>query len=280
MTICTHTLVRNEERYVWYSVMSVINHVDRLMLWDMMSTDNTYIILKHIKAAYPDKVYLKQTDTDDTNKFTALRQQMLDETKEDWVILVDGDEVWWDGGIKTLTNLVRNSNQRMETVVSRYVNAIGDIYHFQDENASHYKIDGLVGNITIRAMSRNIPGLHYDKPHGTQGVFDKDGTLIQEREKIKREHLGETSYMHFTHLPRSSTRALDAKVSKRSMKYKHELGIPFPNDFYYPEVFFRKRPNIVPSVWDKRDTFYLLRAIVETYPKAVRRKLFKLPEGY
>lgn len=57
MKICVHTLVRNEEKYVWYAVMSVINHVDEVMLWDMKSTDNTYEILKEIKKAISSKNY-------------------------------------------------------------------------------------------------------------------------------------------------------------------------------------------------------------------------------
>lgn len=279
MKICAHTLVRNEEKYVWYAAMSVINYVDEVMLWDMKSTDNTYEIFKEIKKRFPKKVILRQTNNDNPSDFTKLRQQMLEETKADWVIIVDGDEVWWDEKASEISSLIKERGTDLDSVVSQYLNLIGDIYHFQDEKASHYFIDGKKGCVTIRAFNTKIPGLHYDKPHGTQGIFNGDGVLIQEMDKKKRFHTADVSYLHFTHLSRS-VKDNDLKVVKRAMKYKHELGISFPPDFYYPEVFFRPRPSIVDSVWSKRSLSYQIRAFLETPPKKLRRRLFKLPEGY
>ena len=279
MKISAHTLVRNEERYIWYAATSVIEYVDKMVLWDMNSTDNTFKILKHIKEKYPQKVELRQTGTEDVQQFTKLRQQMLDEEKNDWVIIVDGDEVWWDEKIEELTGLIHKSGNKLDSVVSRYTNIVGDIYHYQDEKASHYSIDNIVGSITIRAMNRNIDGLHYAKPHGTQGIFDGNDVLIQELDPKRRAHIDEVSYLHFTHMQRGGKNT-DNLVSKRKAKYKHELGIPFPYDYFYPEVFFRSRPSIVSSVWDKRSLEYTAQAAIETFPKKLRRRFLQLPEGY
>ena len=49
MKIWAHTLVKNEEKFVWYSVMSIISHVEKVLLWDTGSTDNTPEILKELK---------------------------------------------------------------------------------------------------------------------------------------------------------------------------------------------------------------------------------------
>lgn len=280
MKISMHTLVRNEERYVWYAVMSMINHVDSALLWDMSSTDNTFKVLEEIKKKYPDKVNLNQTGNDDSSRFTSLRQEMLEKTKADWIVIVDGDEVWWDDEASKLSSFIHQRGGSYETVVTKYTNLIGDIYHYQDEKASHYSIDGKTGSITIRAFSNKIPNIHYDKPHGTQGIFDGKNVLIQERDPKKRFHTNSLSYLHLTHLPRASSPTEDAKVIKRKMKNKHELGNSLPKDFYYPEVFFRPRPSKVSSVWDKRNSRYTARAVVETIPKKLRRKFLKLPEGY
>ena len=56
MKIWANTLVRNEERYLWFSVMSVINWVDKILIWDDASTDNTYEIAKLIKKKFPKKL--------------------------------------------------------------------------------------------------------------------------------------------------------------------------------------------------------------------------------
>ena len=48
MSVWVHTLVKNEERYIWYSVMSVIDYIDKILIWDTGSTDKTVDIIKEI----------------------------------------------------------------------------------------------------------------------------------------------------------------------------------------------------------------------------------------
>lgn len=279
MKIWSHTLVRNEERYIWYAVASVIDWVDKALIWDTGSTDKTVRIIKEIKKIYPDKVSFRKLGPVNPEEFTDVRQKMLDETKSDWFILVDGDEVWWEGSIKKLTKTIRKKGGKLETIVTPSYLLVGDIYHYQEEKAGRYEIDGRRGHLNIRAMNRRIPGLHLEKPHGTQGFFDKDSTLIQERPKEFRKFLN-VYHLHFTHLPRSSTLELDKKVPKRAMKLKYELGIPFPKDFYYPEVFFKPKPDIVPSPWQKMDLGYIFKASLLTLPRKMKRRLIKGGSGY
>ena len=49
MKVWAHTLVKNEERYIWYAVMSVIDWVDKILIWDTGSTDKTVEIIKEIE---------------------------------------------------------------------------------------------------------------------------------------------------------------------------------------------------------------------------------------
>lgn len=279
MKIWAHTLVKNEERYLWFAVTSVINHVDKVLLWDTGSTDNTLKIIKELKKKYPEKISFKEVGSVDINEFTFIRSEMLKETTSDWFMLVDGDEVWWEERIKETIRLVRESIN-LETVVSRYVNVIGDIYHYQDPAAGKYSIDGLTGNLTIRLMNRKITGINIVKPHGQQGFYDNRGKLIQERAKEKRIHLDETAFLHFTHLLRSGVYEKENDVPKRKMKYKRELGYGFPLDFYYPESFFRPRPAIVPNPWNKIEHEYLVRALVETPLRKFKRRFFSPGSGY
>ena len=48
--IWAHTLVKNEERFIWFSVMSVIVNVDKVLIWDTGSTDDTVKIIQKIKS--------------------------------------------------------------------------------------------------------------------------------------------------------------------------------------------------------------------------------------
>lgn len=273
MKITAHTLVKNEEKYLWFAVNSVIDYVDEAMIWDTGSTDQTKLIISQLKKRYPDKIKAKFLGDVDINEFTSVRQLMLNETKSDWMFIVDGDEIWWDEKIKQTTDIMR-ANPDLEMVVNQYLNVIGDLYHYQDRSVSKYKIGNNIGTFTIRAMNiKNITGLNVSKPHGQQGFFDGKGTLVQDRMPQKWQVVDGDSYLHMTHMQRSSSLVEDRKVLKRNIKYKYELGNAFPLDYYYPEVFFRNYPDIIPSVWGKVSGEYLVKAVALTPIKRLRRMI-------
>ncbi len=278
-SIWARTLVKNEERYLWYAVSSIVDFVDKVLLWDTGSTDNTVKIIKNLQESYPGKILFKEVGEVDPDGFTRVSQEMLEETKSDWFIIVDGDEVWWEEGIKQMVEDIHKNGDRLESYVVKMRYPVGDIYHYQEEKAGNYEIDGKRGHFNIRAINQKIPGLHFEKPHGMIGIIDKDGVLIQNREPKLRKHL-DIEYMHFSYLPRSGARVGDLAVPKRKMKYKHEIGNPFPKDYYYPEVFFRPRPKIVPSVWNKMEGGFMTRALLETPLRWGKRRLFKSRVGY
>jgi glycosyltransferase involved in cell wall biosynthesis len=279
MQIWAHTLVKNEERYLWFAVMGVIDYVEKVFIGDTGSTDATVAIIDEIRKRYPEKVLFKEFGEVNPEQFTTIRQKMLEESDCEWVIIVDGDEVWWDEKIRQMRNMIDTKGKSLDSIVSRYQNIVGDIFHFQDEEAGRYRIDNKLGNLTIRAFKRNIKGLRFAKPHGQQGIYDNKGVLIQNRASKRRLWLEGYSYLHFTNMLRSGKRSDDLKVPKRSFKLKYEIGNKFPADFYYPEVFFRPRPDIVPSPWRRMDTKYFLISLVQTPMRKLKRK-FVSTEGH
>jgi len=278
-SIWAHVLVKNEERYVWYAVTSVIDFVDKVLLWDTGSTDKTPKIIKEIQKRYPGKIDFKEFGDVTPQGYTDLRQKMLEETASDWFMILDGDEVWWEESIKEVVKRIQTKGDRMESVVVKMFLPIGDIYHYQEEAAGMYKIDGRTGHLTIRFINRSIPGLYTAKPHGQHGYYDENGVLIQDRSAAKRMFI-DRSYMHLTHLIRSSGLMEDRKVPKRDIKYKYELGRPFPKDFCYPEVFFRPKPEIVASPWERISVKYFSRALIETPLRKLKRRIYKHRVGY
>lgn len=275
MTLWAHTLVKNEDRYLWYAVRSVIEHVDKVLLWDTGSSDNTVKIAEELKKRYPSKIDFREVGEVNPDQFTVIRQKMLDASDCDWVIIVDGDEVWWEDKIQEIRNVVNSRGKELDSIVSRYYNIVGDIYHFQDETAARYQIDGKIGNLTIRAMNRKIKGLKFSKPHGQQGIYDGNGILIQDRNPKKRFWQEGYSYLHFTNMQRSGKRANDLKVPKRDFKLKYEIGHEFERDHYYPEVFFNDRPSGICNVWSKADAGYQTKALIYTPLRFIKRKLIQ-----
>jgi len=279
MEICAHTLVKNEERYIWYTLMSVIDHLDKIMVWDTGSTDKTMQIVEGIRKKYPGKIELEKYGDVTAEKYTVLRQKMLDRTKADWFMILDGDEVWWNDSIKKVTEFIKQKGAKYDTIVTPYYNIIGDIYHHQERSAGMYEIGGKKGHLNIRFINRKIPGLYTTRPHGQHGYFDDRDILIQDRDKKRRIYLN-APYAHFTNVIRSTNLKRDLSVIKRKGKLKYEIGEKNPLDFHYPEVFFLNRPEGVVNVWKKMNRKFLIKSMVSTIPRKLKRRIYKGKSGY
>jgi len=272
MSIWAHTLVKNEEKYLWYAVSSVIDYVDKLLLWDTGSTDGSLRIAKRLKEKFPERIDFKQVTLRGAEEFPKVRKAMLEVTDADWFIVVDGDEVWWEDSIKKVVRLISTRGRNIESIVVPMI-------HRQEEAAGKYRIAGRKGHLNLRAVNRKIPGLSSSNPHGTWGWTDGEGKMIQDRDPKKIVFV-DAPYLHFSLLPRAGERSEDEKVIKRAQKLKHELGARFPKDYYYPEVFFRPRPDSVPSPWKRMDTKFLIRSAIETPPRKIKRRIWPGGVGY
>lgn len=263
MKIFANTIVYNEENFIWFAIMSVVDYVDKILIWDTGSDDNTVKIIKDLKKLKGDKVVFKEIGPVDKFQFTEMRQKMLEQSKCDWTLILDGDEIWWDESINKLVKEISKRDGEMDGIVVPMVVAIGDIYHFQEEKAGQYHLLGKVGHLSLRAINKKIPGLHVDWPYGKESYLDENNLLIQKRENII---FLDAPYLHVTHLKRSS-------LPREYNKYKYELGKSFPKDFKYPEVFFKPYPKTVPPLWVKPTKMETLRMFIETPLRKIKRKI-------
>lgn len=273
-TIWGNTLIKNEDRYLWYSVKSVIDYLEKILIWDTGSTDNTLKIIESLKVEYPDKVIFKQVGNVDEDEFTKVRQEMLNQTKGDWILILDGDEVWWEESIKKIVALIQKKEDALDAVVVPVYNLVGDIYHYQEKEAGEYQVLGQKGHFNLRLINRQIPGLHVDRPYGHEGYFDEDNTSIQKRGQ-NRVILIDAPLMHFTHLKRSSKKGADEDVMQRRKKYKYELGIPFAGNFKFPEALYSDKPEFVESVWQKMTEQEKIISLIQTPLRKLKRRLKK-----
>ena len=280
MKISAHCLVKNEDRFVWYSIMSVIDYVDEIRIWDTGSIDNTLEIIEEIRkgSSGVNKIIVKKLNLPDFRE-GAVRQRMLDSEDADWFVVLDADEVWWNSSIKIVTETIRREKNNIESIVVPTINLVGDVFHYQEKEAGRYNLAGKKGHYNLRAINRSIPGLSSSGEHGVWGWVDSEGIMIQNRSSSKTLFV-DAPYLHATHLERSGNKYGDKSVFKRARKLKYELGGNFPLDYYYPEVFFRPRPQVVPSPWKTMSCGYTLRAFFETPLRKINRRIMPAKIGY
>ncbi len=260
-SISVHTLVLNEENFLWYAVASVADYVDKIYIWDTGSTDKTIQLIKELKRRWPEKIEIKEVGKVGKLTLVEMRQKMLDETTTDWIMILDGDEVWWEEGIKKVLSEIGRLPPDVLGMAMPFYNCVGDIFHYQEEAAGKYNIAGRKGHINLRFM-RNKKDMKVLGTYPYEYYSVASSQPIQETERIEFTN---THYLHLSHLTRSS------KGGKR--KEKSEIGISFPLDFYYPETFFRPRPSMITSPWNGLKDLDMVKAMLATPIKKARRRL-------
>ncbi len=271
-TIWGNTIVKNEGRYLWFAINSVVNYLDKILIYDTGSTDDTVKIIHLLQNKYPNKILFQEMGSVDAKGLAKLRQRMLDETKSDWLLILDGDEVWWKKSIEETITKIKQHGEILFALVNPVINLIGDIYHYQDESSGRYKILGQVGHLNIRAVNRKIKGLYIKKEYPLEGFYTQENKLIQDYGNDKLEFI-DAPILHFSHLLRSSNSQGDRKSLNRVKKIKYELGLKFPKDFQYPEVFYQPLPPFIVSPWQKMSKRFKFRALLETPLRRIKRKI-------
>ncbi|OGY18475.1 MAG: hypothetical protein A2900_03565 [Candidatus Chisholmbacteria bacterium RIFCSPLOWO2_01_FULL_50_28] len=256
-------LVKNEERWIWFAVQSVLPAVDGVLVVDTGSSDRTLDILKTIRA---NKLVVEEREAGSREELVNLRNEMLKRTKTDWFLLVDGDEIWPKPALAKLAAAIETAPAEVWGIVVRTRNCVGDVWHFQPEEAGRYELLGRKGHLTIRAY-RKLPGFRWQGVYPNEAYCDGKGNPLNGQD----DHLAfvDVAYWHVTHLLRTSS---DTEVIDRKKKYKLEIGTK-ANRSELPDIFFAARPSIVPSPWIKFSTKDRLMALVATPLRALKRKI-------
>ena len=271
LKIIVHCLVKNEERFIWYALKSVLPFVDKIMVWDTGSTDRTLQIIKSIKS---NKISFKEFKSVNAIQHTTLRQQMLDQTPKGftWLMILDGDEIWPKLQLKKAISYLKTTKNK--AVVVRTRNLVGDIYHQLSDSTGQYQIADFKGHLGLRFINLDLLKLEIKNPHGGQ-TYTTNGVPLQELEKGLKV-LPNIYYLHTTHLPRSSQ---DKNTLKRSFKRKFEIGekVQAKN---LPKIFFAARPSFVPDITQPMNLLVFTRCLLETLPRRLKRSLFTSQSGY
>ena len=212
LSVTTHTIIKNEERWIKSALLSVIDHVKEMLVWDTGSTDKTVELIKSIKSP---KIKFKEKSRVDRKELVSLRNQQIKETKTDWFLILDGDEIWSKENLLKLFKTAQEADKKIIALVNRTRNCIGDIYHYLPETKGRYQIGPWRGHLNIRLI-RNLPGLEVIGEYPLEAYLYKGKALQAQPENLKFVN---TWYLHAIHLKRSGWRH-GLKTIDRFKKFK------------------------------------------------------------
>ena len=265
-TIWVNTLIQNEDKFIWFAIMSVIDYVDKILIFDTGSTDKTVAIIKEIQTNFKDKVIFKEWGQAEGKMLTDLRHKQFEQSKCDFVLVLDGDEIWPESSIKKAVERINHGGDNIDGIVVPFYNLMGDIYHYQDDTAGRYNLLGRKGNLTIRFANRRVPEMQVKNKYPDEGFFIGDMALQDSKKLVFLD----APYLHATHLVRSSVGRQDKRY-----KIKFEVGHAFPKNFDYPKAFYSEFPKNVGSPLRQRSMSYTLFALLQYPLRFILRRLRK-----
>jgi len=262
--ITAHMMVKNEDQWVWYAIQSVLPYVDRFLICDTGSTDNTCSIIQTIKSK---KISFSQISAATPADMVAVRNQQLNDTKTDWLWMVDGDEIYPKD---TAQEIVNHLQSNLAGIVVRRHDCLGDIFHYQsNESVGAYTLAGRTGHYNLRLINCRLKGLHLSGSYPNEGFCDGEHHPLVEY-PADRFYVTDNPYIHTTYLSRSSLGGNLGNTLYRQ-KYKYEIGALTPSKLLQDMMALQPPKNIPRPL--HRGFWYTLIAGIVTPIKILKRKV-------
>ncbi len=262
-------MVRNEERFVSYAIRSVIDMVEKVIVFDTGSTDNTIAVVQSLQQEYPDKILFEQKGECDKMQHTRLRQEMIERTTTDWFLILDGDEVWTERGIRELKQSIQG-NPTYGCIFAPYYLCVGDIYHHSLRGFYHFPAVQLRAHISPKIFRREN-GIHWNNGAYGEGDFiaDNEGAVIRPGYVTSLKE----KFWHTSALIRSSE---DAVVTLGRHKQVLTYSLWFMKEGYaisglVPEVF-RAYPSVATQPLSRWHSLINLVALIAFKLKLSQRR--------
>lgn len=266
-SITAHMIVKNDDQWVWFAIQSTINSVDRFIITDTGSQDNTVALIQSIQNP---KIEFHQASAQSPAEIVALRKQQLAQTKSGWLWMIDADEIYPEKTCREIHELIVGQPDLVGVLVRRF-DMLGDMHYYQpNEQVGGYHIFGTTAHYSPRLIRTSVRGLTLKGEYPNEGFYDGDGKALLDYDSSQFA-ITHNRYLHATYLKRSSLGATLASTIHRD-KYKQEWGRKLPAS-ELPEIFFFKLPQSVPNPLQKRTLSYEFGAAILTPIKMIKRKL-------
>lgn len=261
MKFTVHCIVKNEDVWIYYALKSVLPHADQIIIFDTGSTDRTVEIIKSMNDP---KIEFEEKGVVDRKGLVDFRREQIKKTKNDWFMLLDGDEVWrQDQLFQTIKQIEESRNEI--AVINKTRNCLGDVFHYMPENAGGYRIGNKIGNFNMRFIKKTVD-LDIVGEYPLEAYVNSKGVL---QEQIDKLIITDNWYLHTSFLQRST---LDKNKRSGSLgKAKTpEWGVGM-DICELPNVLIKEREKGLVDPLRKRSLSYTLTAVVTTSLLAIKR---------
>ena len=264
MRLTVHTMVKNEDQWVWFSLQSVLPFVDKVLVYDTGSTDKTVQVIKSIDSP---KIFFEERGIQDREGLIRLRNEQIDKTTTEWFLILDGDEIWPENQLDKLMKSTQKAPANIMAFCNRTRNCVGDIYHYLPEQAGGYQLAGITGNLTLR-LFRKTKDLKITGKYPLEEFTNSAGPINKQDKNIQ---FVDCWYLHTTYLKRSSNDKNKTSGSLGKSKI-WELGTTIRAQ-EIPEALSLDLPQNVEDPLKRRGAFYEVLARVTTPVLDLKRKL-------
>ena len=264
MKFTVHVVIKNEDRWIWFALQSILPFAEKVLIFDTGSTDRTVEVVKFLQSS---KITFEGKGPVDRKGLVRLRQEQIDRTGTEWFLILDGDEIWPERELKKLLKAAETSEKHIAALVNRNRNCVGDVYHYLPETSGKYSLGGKVGSLTIR-MLRKTPGLKISGEYPLESYADKNGPVEKQDNNLQ---FVDCWYLHASFLQRSS---MDQSKLSGSFGRKKiwERGLKM-KEAELPEVLFENGPSQSGNPLAKRGIWYELLAYLFTPFISLKRML-------
>ncbi|MGI5828351.1 MAG: glycosyltransferase [Patescibacteria group bacterium] len=261
--VTVHTVVKNEDRFIWYTLKSVLPYVERALVFDTGSTDKTAQIVKILANEHPNLEF-SEFPVKTPNEYGELREKQVQMTNTLWFLVLDGDEIWPEKELLKLLELTKTLPEKTIGVVNRTINCVGDIWHYLPESFGKYELLGRMGHLNIRLL-RN-------QDYTVTRIYPGESYLLNGQPLTSSDNLvfSDAWYLHATHLRRSSERTDNGLFSKRRRTIAKGITMPKKD---IPEVLLGPIPKYVEKVSEKRGIGFEVAGTVADSLRLLRNKL-------
>lgn len=273
MLLSAITMVKNEEEFVGYTIMSMYDYVDEIVVVDGKSEDGTSAIIEHVMENHdPKKKIVFWEDPRPKNQLIHTRNEMIARCKGKWILRLEGDEVYSDENAKKVRRYIERGKikDRVLSVGWPYYFFVNDINTIVPVGENHTFATILIKNFC------GIYADHHDKPGGA--TFYDEGWFSSGKKEVSIWHPRDNPTQRIHSIGIHHYAGFKASTRHRDYMLKCKK-VPFKEG--HPEVFSRYDfKSFMMNEESKRIVSEIEQSGFEKKSKTFSEKLRKFFKGY